>query len=76
MTIGNDDWLTLGVLVAGGIWLWRITRSQHQDLKSDVHCGERRLKDDMSQMENRLSNQIDHLSNRIEHVEVLIRPKP
>ncbi len=74
LLIGN-----VSVLVMGGIWLWRITRAQHLDLKNDMSRGEQRLKDDMSQMEVRLTDRIkdvevrltgriDHLSDRVDHL--------
>lgn len=65
LPVGTGDLLNVGVLVAGGIWLWRITRAQTQDLKEDMHRGEQRLKDDMSQMEGRLKGDMSQMEGRL-----------
>lgn len=76
--VGVGDLLNVGVVVAAGALLWRMTRSQIIDLKEDMHRGEQRLKEDMGRSEQRLKDDMSQmevrLTDRIGHVETIVRP--
>ena len=59
------DLITAGVMLAGAVWLWRMTRLQVRDLKEDFHRSEERLKEDFQKAEARLRQDMQRLEDRL-----------